>query len=257
MLDLKQIESFYPEPIRKYKKNILREYLQYKILEILYDSPHANKLAFMGGTAIRIVHGHNRFSEDLDFDNLSLGKPEFEELVESVKNKLELTGYSIEQRIAFKQAYHSYINIVEILYDNQLSGHREEKLTIRLDVEPQELAYTPDKIIINKFDVFTRIFVVPVDILLAQKLLAILYRKRTMGRDFLDTIYLLGKSKINFDYLKQKSNITNMVELKSMLLSKITSIDSKLLLKDVEAFLIDPDDSKKILLFGNYIATLS
>jgi len=257
MLDLKQIESFYPEPIRKYKKNILREYLQYKILEILYDSPHANKLAFMGGTALRIVHGHNRFSEDLDFDNLNLEKLEFEELMELIKNKLELAGYSIEQRIVFKPAYHCYINIAEILYENRLSGHREEKLTIRLDAEAQEVTYTPEKIILNKFGIFTRILTVPADILLAQKLLAILYRKRTMGRDFLDTIYLFGISKINFDYLKQKNNITNMAELKSMLLSKITSIDLKLLLKDVEPFLIHPDDSKKILLFGDYIASLS
>lgn len=33
MLDMSQIESFYAEPIRVFKKNILREYLQYKILD--------------------------------------------------------------------------------------------------------------------------------------------------------------------------------------------------------------------------------
>ena len=45
MLELGQIESFYPESYRAFKKNILREYLQYKILEILFDSKYANKLA--------------------------------------------------------------------------------------------------------------------------------------------------------------------------------------------------------------------
>jgi hypothetical protein len=38
MLDLHQIESFYPEHLRAFKKNILREYLQYKVLDIIYDS---------------------------------------------------------------------------------------------------------------------------------------------------------------------------------------------------------------------------
>ena len=36
MLDLKQIESFYPEYLRSFKRNLLREYLQYKILEAIF-----------------------------------------------------------------------------------------------------------------------------------------------------------------------------------------------------------------------------
>ncbi|MBI5606638.1 MAG: nucleotidyl transferase AbiEii/AbiGii toxin family protein, partial [Deltaproteobacteria bacterium] len=46
MLELSQIESWYPEPLRPFKKNLLREYLQYKILEIIFTSPYANSLAF-------------------------------------------------------------------------------------------------------------------------------------------------------------------------------------------------------------------
>ena len=33
MLDIKQIEPFYPENLRPFKRNLLREYVQYKILE--------------------------------------------------------------------------------------------------------------------------------------------------------------------------------------------------------------------------------
>jgi len=57
MFELSQIESFYPKPQWVFKKNILREYLQYKILDIIYDSRYASRLAFMGGTAIKIIHG--------------------------------------------------------------------------------------------------------------------------------------------------------------------------------------------------------
>ena len=77
MLDIKQIGSFYPEHIRKFKRNILREYIQYKILEIIYASEFGASLIFMGGTATHIIHGNTRFSEDLDFDNLGLGQKEF------------------------------------------------------------------------------------------------------------------------------------------------------------------------------------
>ena len=40
MLDLEQIVSYYPEHLRPFKKNILREYIQYKLLEALFASEY-------------------------------------------------------------------------------------------------------------------------------------------------------------------------------------------------------------------------
>ena len=72
MLTLEQIEQQYPENLRGFKRSLLREYLQYKILEIIFASEYATKLVFIGGTALRIVHDNSRFSEDVDFDNFGL-----------------------------------------------------------------------------------------------------------------------------------------------------------------------------------------
>ena len=80
MLSINQIEKYYPESLRGFKRNILREYLQYKILDIIFNSRLAPKLSFLGGTALRIVHGNNRFSEDLDFDNFQLTETDFVQL---------------------------------------------------------------------------------------------------------------------------------------------------------------------------------
>jgi len=253
MLELNQIESYYPEALRVFKKNILREYLQYKILDIIYDSKFAAMLNFMGGTAIRIIHGGSRFSEDLDFDNLNLTKEEFENLGELIGKRLALEGYSIEIRNVLKDAYHCYINFRSLLFDNKISPHIQEKLMIRLDTEPQGIAYTPEKVVINKFDVFTRINVVPVDMLLSQKIFAILNRKRAMGRDFFDAIYLFSRTEPNFDYLKYRLKINNLFDLKNKLLSKCDQLDFKLLARDVEPFLINTGDTKKVLLFREYI----
>lgn len=256
MLELGQIASFYPEPYRAFKKNILREYLQYKILEILFDSKYAGKLAFMGGTSIRIIYGGNRFSEDLDFDNFELTKEEFKELSKIVGNRLTLEGYAVEIRNVFKAAFHSHIGFQNILYENGISRHKDEKLMIRLDTEPQMIAYELDKPIINKFDVFTRINVVPNDILLAQKLFAILNRKRAMGRDIYDAIFLFSQTLPNFDYLRSKANISNDVELKERLLSTCAALDFEQLARDVEPFLLHIGDTKKILLFSEFIKNI-
>jgi predicted nucleotidyltransferase component of viral defense system len=257
MLDLAQIESFYSEPVRPFKRNILREYIQYKILDIIFDSDFAHKLAFMGGTAIRIIHGSNRFSEDLDFDNFNLKKEEFGEITKLIQRRLPLEGYEIEIRNVFKEAFHCYISIPKILYESGISGHKQEKLMIRLDTEPQGITFSPDKIIINKFDVFTRINVVPLDLLLSQKLFAILNRKRAMGRDFFDAIFLFARTKPNFNYLSAKMNIVNVKELQDAMIKRCELIDLKIVSNDVEPFLIYPNEAKKIFLFNDFIKSMN
>lgn len=253
MLDINQIESFYPESLKPFKRNLLREYLQYKILEIIFDSRYGDNLAFMGGTATRIIHSNTRFSEDLDFDNLGLNENEFRLLIQSIQKRLRLQGYNIEAKNVFKDAYRSYIRIPDLLFENKLSDHKQEKLLIQIDTDPQRFHYQLDKIIINKFDVFLRINVVPPDILLAQKIYCIFKRKRPMGRDFYDAIFLLGKTKPHIDYLKLKLKIKDKVDLKNKLLLKCKKLNLKQLAKDVEQFLFVPSDSKKVLFFYDYI----
>jgi predicted nucleotidyltransferase component of viral defense system len=253
MLDIKQIETFYPEYLRAFKRNLLREYLQYKILEIVFDSKLGERLSFMGGTATHIIHGNTRFSEDLDFDNLGLTKKEFEQLASSIQKRLLLEGYKAEIKTVFKGAYRCYIRIPDVLFENGLSKHKEEKLLIEIDTEPQGYTYSSEKITINKFDVFLRVNVVPIDILLAQKIYAIFKRKRAMGRDFYDAVFLFGKTKPNLGYLGLKLRINNMADLRSKLLDRCTEFNFKELARDVEQFLFSPSDSKKVLFFYDYI----
>ena len=96
MLSLKNIEKYYPDNEKPFKRNILREYLQYKILEIIFNSKYAQNVVFLGGTALRIIYNNSRFSEDLDFDNFKLTEEQFADLANEVKKGLELQGYEVE-----------------------------------------------------------------------------------------------------------------------------------------------------------------
>jgi len=97
MLSLSNIEKYYPKNERSFKRNILREYLQYKILEIIFNSKIGQSLAFLGGTALRVIYNNGRFSEDLDFNNFDLTKEQFIFLTGEVKKGLELEGYKKEE----------------------------------------------------------------------------------------------------------------------------------------------------------------
>ncbi|MCG2712281.1 MAG: nucleotidyl transferase AbiEii/AbiGii toxin family protein [Candidatus Omnitrophica bacterium] len=253
MLELKQIESFFPVHLRHFKRNILREYLQYKILDAVFGSRYGQKLVFMGGTAVHIVHGLPRFSEDLDFDNRGLTQSDFSLLTQVAAKKLALEGYDIKTGNTFKGAFSADIKVMGVLFKMGLSSHQEERMLIKLDAEPQKFQYAPERVVINKFDVFLGINVVPVDILLAQKFYAIMNRKRVIGRDFYDAMFLAGKAEPDFAYLSKRMGIKNKDELKSALLERCVKLDFKLLAKDIEQFLFSPADAKKVLLFPEYV----
>jgi predicted nucleotidyltransferase component of viral defense system len=256
MLSFSNIEKFYSEQERSFKRNILREYLQFKILEIVFNSKIGQGLALLGGTVLRIVYNNSRFSEDLDFDNFGLTQEQFVSLMDEVKRGLQLQGYKVEIKNVFKGAYRSYIKMPEVLFDNKMSNLQEEKILIQIDTVPHAFDYTRDLKILNKFDVFTQIYTTPLPILLSQKIYAALNHKRAMGRDFFDIVFLLPQTKPNYEYLEKKMGIRNGQELKETLLSKTASFDFGELARDVEPFLINPDDSRKVKMFIPYIKSL-
>ena len=253
MLSLKNIEQYYPDNQKPFKRNILREYLQYKILEIIFNSKYAQDLIFLGGTALRIIYNNSRFSEDLDFDNFKLTEEQFADLANEVKKGLELQGYEVEIKNVFKNAYRSYIRMPKVLFDNDMSDMQEEKILIQIDTVPHAFDYKKDTKILNKFDVFTQIFTTPIDILLSQKIYAALNRKRAKGRDFFDIVFLIPQTKPNYEYLEMKLGVKNAEELKKALIEQTADLNFDDLAQDIEPFLINSDDSKKVKLFREYI----
>ena len=255
MLNLQNIKEFYPSNLQGFDRFILREYLQFKILEIIYESNFANNLVFMGGTALRIVFNNERFSEDLDFDNINLDESKFDEITKLIVIKLKQQGYEVEIRNVIRGAYHCHIKFPGLLKEIGLSGYVSETLMIRLDTEAQKFDYLPDRFLLNKFDVFTDIFIVPEDIILAQKFYAVINRKRNKGRDFYDIVFLLSRNvKPNYSYLEQKTGLSNPIELKKEILEKVKSLNMSDMATDVKPFLFNPNHDKKVSLFERYIS---
>jgi len=253
MLSLSEIQSFFPQSLQRYPRFMLREYLQYKILDIIYTSHYASFLGFLGGTCLRIVHGNQRFSEDLDFDNRGMKKKQFLEIANSIKKQLELEGYKIEIKLVLRGAWHCYIKFPRLLSGAGLSEYIEEKILIRIDTEPQDYQYEPERVILNKFEVFTTILTVPLPILLSQKLFAILNRSRKQGRDFFDVVFLMSKGvQPDYGFLNAKINIDDAVTLKKAILDICQSLDMINFAKDVEPFLFNSADMQKVVRFADY-----
>lgn len=249
MVNIEFIEKYYPPELRVFKRNILREYLQYKILDILAMTPEVNNLVFIGGTAIRIVYDGDRFSEDLDFDNLNLNKKEFIALMFKIKKGLEFEGYEVDISTSFKDAFHCFIDFKNILYENKISPHINEKLTIRIDAQPQNYDYKKELKLITKFDIFSRVFVVPENLLLSHKLYALINRKRTMARDIFDILFLGTRVKPDINYLIKRLKLKDTERIKEKLILKCKDIDFDKISKDLLPFVFREKDIHRIKLF--------
>ena len=252
MLDFQQIKEQYPPTLQHFERGILREYLQYKILQGIFESKMAYRVSFMGGTALRILYGNNRFSEDIDLDNFGLTWAEFELLVDDAGRFLSLEGFEVELKKVEKAAYHCNIRFPRILFEHGISPLEQEKILIQVDTWAQGYDYSPDVRILNKFDVFTEIRATPLSVLLSQKIYAAINRKRPKGRDFYDITFLLAQTKPDYGYLAQMLGAGTAEGIRKMMLERLEGLDMVALADDVAPFLISEGDRKRVSLFKAY-----
>jgi len=254
MIELHEIKKFYPRELHIHERFLLKEYLQHKILELIFESDYAERLVFIGGSCLRLFHNHQRFSEDLDFDNFKLSVGEFDQLAEFVKQNLEILGYQVEIKQVIKGAYHCHIKFPKLLLKTGLSGYAEEKILIQLDTEDQDFDFTPEMRFLTKFNVFSSVFIAPDSLLLAQKFYAVLNRKRTSGRDFYDIVQLLSREvKPDYNFLDQKICVNNGSDLKEVLNIHCKQLEMTKLARELEPFLINRNDTKQLLHFEQFI----
>lgn len=259
MIDISEIKKSFPLSVQRHTRQMeymLKEYFQYRMLDIIFNTRLANKLCFIGGTSIRILYNAERFSEDLDFDCFRLNRDEFMQLTDEIIHKIRQAGINVEADDKKKDekltAFRRNIVFPQLLYNLNLSGHKEKKFLIKIEAEPHNYDYSPVKPVIQKFNIFTQIYAAPSDVLLSMKLAAAMDRQK--GRDFYDCILLMGKTTPDWKYLNQKFNITTPDELKRRLMDLTENTNFDLKAKEFEKLIFNPEESRKIKHFRDYIS---
>lgn len=253
MIDLDTLVQHYPPYLQGFRQHILREYLQYKLLETIFQHIPESKLVFIGGTALSLLYGNRRFSEDLDFDNRDMTQQQFQNMANHIEKTLTLQGHHVAVSVSVRNAFRCKVRFQETLFRYKLSPHQQAILLIQLNTQEQTFSYAPERKLLQKFDVFTEVFAPPKDILLSQKLYALLNRKTPKGRDIYDIIFLRGATTPNFDYLQQKLGIEREHDLRARLLDFCAQHSLPQLAHDVEPFLFSPTEKRKIELFASYV----
>lgn len=251
MIDMEYIRGFYPPYIAQnanFQKHILKEYVELMALEWIARSPYAAKLVFIGGTNLRLIHGIDRFSEDLDFDCKGLSEVEFRQMTDELVKYMQLQGLNAELRNkenANLKAYRSNVYFPELLFDLQLTGHREERFLMKIEAQDQGTDYKREMAIVQRNGFSFPVPVPPVSVLLSMKLCALLTRQK--GRDFYDVLFLMQRTEPDYTFLQQQKGIANKEQLDSALRDMVAQTDLKMKQRDFEHLLFDSRKSETIL----------
>lgn len=175
-------------------RNLLREYLQARILESLQRSGAMIPLGFHGGTALRFLYALPRYSEDLDF---SLERPgslyNFRAYLRAIQDDFMKEGYEVGIRLNDSNPVNSaFIRFQNLLYELGLSEQRGEILAVKIEVDTNPPSGVGLETTIVRRHVILRLQHHDRASLLAGKLHALFQRRYAKGRDYYDLLWYLS-----------------------------------------------------------------
>ncbi|MGO9380345.1 MAG: nucleotidyl transferase AbiEii/AbiGii toxin family protein [Dissulfurispiraceae bacterium] len=175
-------------------RNIVREYLQARILGAMQRAGAMIPLSFHGGTALRFLYSTGRYSEDLDF---ALEKNredyDFHKYLESIRGELTAEDYNVELKVSDKKIVNgAFVSIRGLLYELGLSPHKDETMAVKIEVDTH-----PPKGAVVTTTVIRRYVTLQLQhhdkaSFLSGKLHAVLQRSHLKGRDLYDLLWYLS-----------------------------------------------------------------
>ena len=194
------------------EENALKEITQEICLYALAKSGFFEHAAFHGGTCLRIVHGLDRFSEDLDF---ALRKPENFNLgpyLEKTATLMRAYGYDLEiagPEKADKAVQTRFLkddSIKRVVSFKHLRDFRK-KINIKVEIDTNPPTLAQDEVKFLEFPTDYSILCHDMNTLFAGKIHALLCRQYLKGRDWYDfNWYISNKCPPNYQFLSSALN---------------------------------------------------
>jgi len=235
------------------KYNFTREFLQELILQIIDRKGYFKNLAFVGGTALRVIYDMPRFSEDLDFSLINKKGFSFTIFLKTIKKELELSGFSVEEaKGKDKTVLSEFIRFKWLLHELGLSSQKNERLFIKLEIDSNPPnGFETEVAMVNKNFLF-KVQCYKPSSLFASKLHAVIFRKYEKGRDYYDFLWFsTRKTAINYKLLSNAAAQTekNAFDLdaertKELLISKVNKLNFPHILRDVRPFLEKKEEAE-------------
>ena len=246
--------SRYELATEQQKRNAIFEVNQQIILAGLYVGGFFESAAFYGGTCLRIFHGLQRFSEDMDFSLLAPDENfDFSKYFQPIVDAFALVGREVEitkkDKKSFGKVESAFLKDNTDVYDVTFQTEKSIKIKIEVDTNPPLNFTTEQKLLLQPHSFMTRCFTMPD--LFAGKMHALVYRawkNRVKGRDWYDfEWYVRNGVALDFAHLAERCKQFNGEDItpesfKAKLIERLSTADIKQVKEDVLPFVRNPKE---------------
>lgn len=207
-----QMLSAYDLTTEQQKRNATFEVNQQLVLAGLYNGGFFNEAAFYGGTCLRIFHGLQRFSEDMDFSLLAPNdKFDFTNYFQPIIDQFAMVGRDAEikkkDKKNFGKVESAFLKDNTDVYDITFQTEKSVKIKLEVDTQPPLKFNTEQKLLLLPQSFMTCCYTLPD--LFAGKMHALVYRawkNRVKGRDWYDfEWYVRHNIPLNFTHLHERA----------------------------------------------------
>lgn len=236
------------------KRNAVFEVNQQVILAGLYNGGFFKSAAFYGGTCLRIFHGLQRFSEDMDFSLLTQDENfDFSKYFQPIIDAFALVGREVEikkkDKKYFGKVESAFLKDNTDVYDVTFQTEKAIRIKIEVDTCPPMNFNTEQKLLLQPHSFMTRCYTLPD--LFAGKVHALVYRSwknRVKGRDWYDfEWYVRHNIPLDFAHLAERCKQFNNEDItpeqfKEKLKERLRTTDIKQVKEDVIPFVRNPKE---------------
>lgn len=249
-----QMMSAYEFRTEQQKRNAVFEVNQQIILAGLYNGGFFDRAAFYGGTCLRIFHGLQRFSEDMDFSLLAPDNHfDFSRYFQPIIDQFAMVGRDVEihkkEKKTFGKVESAFLKDNTDVYDITFQTEKAVKIKIEVDTQPPLKFETEQKLLLMPQSFMARCFTLPD--LFAGKMHALVYRvwkNRVKGRDWYDfEWYVRHNIPLDFEHLQERAlqfngeSISKDTFMKK-LAERLSSADINQVKADVLPFIRNPKE---------------
>ena len=244
----------YPMDTDQQRRNAIFEVNQQVILAGLYNGGFFDEAAFYGGTCLRIFHGLQRFSEDMDFSLLaSSDNFDFTKYFQPIKDMFEIVGRKVEitkkDKRSFGKVESAFLKDNTDVYDITFQTEKSIRIKIEVDTNPPLKFNTEQKLLLLPESFMTKCFTLPD--LFAGKMHALVFRawkNRVKGRDWYDfEWYVKHRVPLDFNHLSERilqfnGKSVSRDEFMDLLRQRLASTDINMVKADVVPFIRHPKE---------------
>lgn len=234
------------------RRNALKEELQHYVLNFIYHHKEYKDWIMYGGSTLRIIHGLNRMSVDLDFE---ISHAITENYLEELKKEIEkyfLNTYGAGADFMTVKITTGRGLLIKFHIGEELSfGHSSKQVHVKIDLNH----FVASKIVterrpINRDQLSFVVITYNMSALMASKLAAIFLRGtrgvgeavyEEKGRDIYDLLWYMDKKVVpDFDYLTAKGiEVKDPRTLFDKLTLQMNKVSDKNLEQDLGPLFVD------------------